>query len=136
MPFPAPDAPVVIVTQAADDAAVHAQPTGVVTLIVPVLASDVTEALVGDIVNEQLTPACVTVNVWPATVIVPVRVRPAAFAATLKPTLPVPLPVPPEVTVIHDALVTAVHAQPEVAVTVNELVPPSAPSDTLEGDTL
>ena len=59
-----------------------------------------------------------TVNVCVAIVIVPDRVVPG-FAATLKPTVPLPLPEAPDVTVIHcGAPLTAVHEQPAVVVTV------------------
>ena len=46
-------------------------------------------------------PACVTLNVWPPTVNVPVRGAELAFADALKPTLPLPLPLAPLVTVSH-----------------------------------
>jgi len=68
-------------------------------------------------VHEAATAACVTVNVWPATVSVPARCAPL-FAAMLYPTTPFPLPVAPDVTEIHGALLAAVHAQPDPAVTV------------------
>ena len=55
--------------------------------------------------------ACVTVNVWPATVMVPVRALPG-FAATLNATDPFPVPLAPEVTVTHATLLLAVQAQP------------------------
>ena len=42
-----------------------------------------TDWLVGEIENEQAAPACVTVNVDPAIVSVPVRLVVAVFAATL-----------------------------------------------------
>jgi hypothetical protein len=61
--------------------------------------------------------ACVTVNSWPAIVIVPLRAAPA-FAATLYPTEPFPVPVAPAVTVSHGALLTAVQAHPAPDVTV------------------
>jgi hypothetical protein len=70
----------------------------------------------------------VTVNVWPAMVIVSVRAAPV-FAATVKLTDPVPIPVAPAVIVIHDgALLTAVHAHPAGAETLTNPVPPT--SDT------
>ncbi len=43
-------------------------------------------------------------------VIVPLRAEPV-FAPTLKPTDPLPVPLAPDVTVIHDALLVAVHVQ-------------------------
>ena len=42
----------------------------------------------------------------------------AGLAATLYETVPLPLPLAPAVTVIHAALLVAVHAQPAPAVTV------------------
>ena len=55
-------------------------------------------------------PACVTVNVWPPAVIVPVREVPG-LAATVKAIVAAPFPLAPTVTVIHAALLTAVQAQ-------------------------
>ena len=52
--------------------------------------------------------ACVTVNVRPAIVSDPVR-DPPVFAATVNATEPLPAPAPPEVIVIHDAPLLAVH---------------------------
>jgi hypothetical protein len=59
----------------------------------------------------------VTVNVCVAIAIVPARGVPV-FAATLKPTVPLPVPEAPLVTVIHGAPLTAVHAHAAVVVTV------------------
>ena len=50
-------------------------------------------------------------NVWPAIVSVPIRSA-VLFGATPNATVPLPLPVAPEVTVIHGALLVAVHAHP------------------------
>jgi hypothetical protein len=71
--------------------------------------------------------ACVTVNVCPATVIVPVRDAPV-FAAMLNPTVPVPVPLAPDVTVIHGALLVAFHVQVLAVVTVT--LPCDAPATT------
>jgi hypothetical protein len=76
----------------------------------------------------QLAAACVTVNVAPAIVSVPVRPVVTVFAATLNPTLPGPDPDAPLVSVIQAALLLAVHAQPAPAVTVLLPVPPAAVS--------
>jgi hypothetical protein len=57
---------------------------------------------------------------------VPVRDVPAVFAATLSDTVPLPVPLAPDDTVIHDALLEAVRAQPVVPVTVTLTVPPAA----------
>ena len=73
-----------------------------------------------------------TVNVWPAMVMVPVRAGPV-FAATVKLTDPVPVPAAPAVIVIHDgALLTAVHAHVAPVVTAIAVpAPPAAAIDSL-----
>ena len=61
-------------------------------------------------------PACVTVNLWSPTTIVPTRALPRRdCGATLKPTVPSPLPVTGVVNEIQLASVAAVHEQPLVA---------------------
>ena len=78
--------------------------------------------------------AWLTVNVWPAIVIVPLRAAPV-FAAAVKPTDPLPVPLAPEVTVIHDALLTPVHVQLAVegVTAIAVPVPPAAAIDSLLG---
>jgi hypothetical protein len=72
-------------------------------------------------------PLCVTVRVWPAIVNVPVREVVDVLAATLYDTVPVPVPLLPPVTVIHVVLLlTPVHAQPLLVVTVADCAPPAA----------
>ena len=78
-----PLAPAVIVAQLALLVAVHAQPVAAVTATVPVPAAAVTFADAGEIVGVQGAAACVTVNVLPPTVSVPVRDVAVVFAATL-----------------------------------------------------
>jgi hypothetical protein len=72
-PLPLPDKPDVIVTKGEFDVAVQPQPDGALTatLLLPPVEPNVRE--VGEIVNTHPlpVPACVTVNVRPATVIVP-----------------------------------------------------------------
>jgi len=82
-PVPLPDAPAVTVIQASFLTAVQLQPVPSVTVTVPVVAAEVGFNDVGEIVNVQGAPACVTVNVWPPIVIVPVRELVLALAATL-----------------------------------------------------
>jgi len=60
-----------------------------------------------------------TVTVWPATVNVPVRAVPVVLAAMLNVTEPMPDPLAPAVTVIHDVVVVAVHEQDVPAVTLS-----------------
>jgi hypothetical protein len=57
------------------------------------------------------TAAWFTVKDRPATAIVPLR-APPLLPATLKPAEPLPLPLAPDVTVIHDALLLADHWHP------------------------
>lgn len=68
-----------------------------------------------------------TVNVWPAIVIVPLRADPL-LAATLNPTAPLPVPDAPDVTVIHCTPLVAVQVHPAPAVTVT--VPVAGPAAT------
>jgi hypothetical protein len=79
------------------------------------------------------TPFCVTVNVWPAIVTVPVRCAAAEFAAMVMLTVPLPVPLAPPVTVIHAALLAAVHAQLEVELTLTLVDSPAAMEVLLAG---
>jgi hypothetical protein len=69
--------------------------------------------------------AWVTVNTRPAMVRLPVR-TPPVLTPTVNPTEPFPDPIDPEVTVIHDALLTAPHGQPACVETATEPAPPAA----------
>ncbi len=57
---------------------------------------------------------------------VPVLVEDVVLAATVNATAPGPVPLVPELMVIHAALLDAVHAQPEVVDTWTLPVPPEA----------
>jgi hypothetical protein len=110
--------------------AVHAHPVGAVTLVEPGPPPAATDCDAGETLTLHVTPAWLTVNVWPPIVIVPARVVPLGFAAALKLTVPLPLPVAPPVTVSQlVSLLTAVHAQPAADVTVVDPVPPLATTD-------
>jgi hypothetical protein len=75
----------------------------------------------------HVIPDCVTVNVLPAMVSVPVRDAVDVLAAVEKLTVPLPAPVAPAVTVIQLSLLTAVQLQPVGAVTaVLPVAPPEA----------
>ena len=77
----------------------------------------------------QPRPACVTVNVRPATVSVPMRWTPLGFAATLKLVVPPPLPLAPDVIVSQLLLLlVAFQVHPARAVTDVDPVPPVAAS--------
>jgi hypothetical protein len=71
------------------------------------------------------------VNVWPPTVMVPVRGVVFGFAATLYVTVPMPDPLAPAVIVIQAALADAVHEQLVPVVTLKEPVPPVEGTDAL-----
>lgn len=66
-------------------------------------------------------------------VAVPLREVPTVFVATLSTTIPLPVPVPPELTVIHPALLDAVREQPVIPATLTETGPPEAPTLALDG---
>ena len=74
-----------------------------------------------------------TLIVWPPTVNVPVRWSELAFADALKPTLPLPLPLAPLVTVSHPLLLTPVQTHPVGTATAVEPVPPVYATDWLGG---
>lgn len=63
-------------------------------------------------------------NVWPLTVIVPVRVEVFGLADALKLTVPFPVPPGEPITVSQPALLDAVHVQDDGVVTLNDPVPP------------
>jgi hypothetical protein len=65
---------------------------------------------------------------------VPVRELVDVLEATLSETVPLPDPDAPVLTVIHELLLTAVHVQPEVPVTLTEKEPPLDPADWLAGE--
>ena len=65
---------------------------------------------------------------------VPVRGVPFGFAAMLNDAEPLPLPVAPPVSVIHEALLVDVHAQPVGLVTDAEPVVAPALTDWLDGE--
>jgi hypothetical protein len=72
---------------------------------------------------------CITVNVWSPIVSVPFLALPG-FAATVKVTEPLPLPIAPDTTVIHGRLLTADHVHPLAAATLTSgPAPPPAPMD-------
>jgi hypothetical protein len=129
VPLPVPLDPAVTVTQLAPLAAVHAQPEIVVTATLPVPPFAPTAWVDGEMLNEQLAPDCVTVKVLPAIVSVPLRDDVVVAAATAKLTVPSPDPEPPPVTESHDALLAALHAHPEPAVTATLPLPPAAAKD-------
>jgi hypothetical protein len=124
VPLVVPDPATVI--QDAELDTVHAHPAPVVTAIVPVPPEALSVSEAGLTENVQAVPDCVTVNVCPAIVRVAEREAVVVFAATVKPTLPGPLPVAPLVMVTHEAPLVAFQEQPAAAVTDTEPVAPAA----------
>ena len=145
MPSPVPDAPEVIVIHEALLPADHEQPLLVETFTLPSSPCMGTLSVIGDIeyVHEGaggggagglLLAACVTVNARPAIVSVPVRAAPV-LAATLNVTVPLPVPVEPDATVIHSTAVVAVHWHVAPAETVTGVpAPPAAAMFWLVGE--
>jgi hypothetical protein len=129
VPLPEPLDPPVTVTQLAPLVAVHAQPAIVVTLTLPVPPDAATACVDGEMLNEQPKPDCVTVKMFPAIARVPVRDVVAVAAATAKVTVPLPEPDAPPLTDSQDALLAALHAHPDPAVTATLPLPPAAAKD-------
>jgi hypothetical protein len=81
-PLPLPALPVTVI-QDAGLAACQAQPIGAETLSEPPPAPLPSEAPVGDRVYVQGVGAWLTVTVWPAPMIYPLRARPVGFTSTV-----------------------------------------------------
>ena len=77
-----------------------------------------------------------TVTVCPAIVNVLMRAVPVVFAAMLNVTEPMPDPLAPVVTVIHDAVVVAVHEQAVPAMTLTVRLVAIASTAKLSGVTV
>jgi hypothetical protein len=124
VPLPDPLLPAEMLIQAALLDAFQLHPAGAVTDTEAGPPPLPTFWLAGEIEYEH-PPSCVTVNVWPPAVIVPVRCGPG-FAAAEKRTVPLPLPDAPPVTDSQFALLDADHPHPSVARTSNDPLPPPA----------
>ena len=133
-PLPEPLPPVTVI-QAVPFTTVHEQPADVVTAVDTLPPAAGTDWLAGEIENAHPAAACVTVNVCPATVSVPVRGLVVVLGAALKLAEPDPVPVAPLVSVNQVVLLlTPVHEHPAGAVTVVEPEPPEAATDALVGE--
>jgi hypothetical protein len=129
--FPEP-LPVPTVIQGSFRTAVHEQSGAVATLTFsgPPAAPAVTVS--GD--TTKLQPlSCVTLNVCPAAVIVPLRGAPA-FRSAENWTFPDPVPLVPPVTLSHGAPAAAVHAHDALVFTAKDPVPPAEGTVWLVGD--
>jgi hypothetical protein len=133
VPLPEPLAPDETVIHETLLFAVHAQPPPAVTVTAVFPPDAGSDRVSGAMANEQPLP-CVSVTLWPATVTEPDRPGPVSPAIESV-TVPEPLPLAPDVIVIHGCALDAVHAQPEAAVTFTVRVPPAGSMVCVKGAT-
>ena len=142
-PLPVPMAPDVTVIHSAALAEVHWHVLAAETVTgVPAPPAALMFCPVGEIVAlhaggggaGMLTPDCVTIGRWLATAIVPLRAAPS-LRATVKLTVPVPVPIADDVRAIQLTSTVAVHAHSLSVVMVNLPGPPSEPTLWLDGVT-
>src|SRR5437870_990414 len=117
------------------ETAVHAQPSATATVTVPLPPDagtfcdagliDASHDGAGGVDGGAAACACEMPSVWPATSTVPVR-GPPLFAETVRPTLPLPVPLDPALTVIQSDWLTAVHPQVPPDCTFTAIDPPCA----------
>jgi hypothetical protein len=134
VPSQVPLVPPSSVTHASPPEAVHVQlfcDASMRTVPLPPAAANVW--FVAVTVKLQGAADCVTVNVRPAIVSVPLRSAPE-FALVVNVTVPFPVSEPPDETVIHEAFDVAVHEQPAAAVTLTLALPDPAPTRVEELD--
>src|SRR5262245_45627126 len=129
VPFPFPDAPLVIVTHGALLVAVQSHPAPVVTATVPEPPVCSTDCDSGSMLTWQPLP-WVTVKICSPTRREPVRVGPS-HAPILNATVPGPAPEVADVIDIHAASLCANHGQ---AASVVTLIVPEAPSAPIDRD--
>jgi len=122
--LPEPLAGIAIEIHGALLTAVHAQ-SAAVEILTGCEAPAAGAAIVSGATTALHPLSCETVNVCPAAVIVPLRAAPEFWAAE-NCTVPGPLPLAPDVTLIHPAFATAVHAHERLVFTVNDAAPPAA----------
>jgi hypothetical protein len=120
---PEPEPEPVTVSQTLEPLVVQAHPAVVVTVMVPVVAPTGALMDVGDTVKLHTGPS-LTVKTTPPIVSAALRAVVVLFGAALKLTVPFPVPLAPEVTVNHVALLVAVQVQPDWVVTLTVPVPP------------
>lgn len=128
MPLPEPLEPLVIVIQDPDRVAVQEQPLPAVTVTLAVPPEGLMPRLVG-LATKVHDPLCVSVNVALPTVSLAERAADPLLAATLKFTVPFPLPLARFVIVSQPVELVAVHVQPLPAVTLT--LPVVVPAPTL-----
>jgi len=105
----------------------------VATTTAPVPPLALACALVG-VIEKAQPESCVTVNVWPAIVSVPVRELVSVLAVTENAVVPLPVPLAPAVIVIQVALLVAVQAQPLLVATLELPLPPQDGNEAPAGE--
>ena len=131
VPLPDPEAPDVTTIHETGLVAVQLQPVPAVTATEadsPAATAFLLPGLI-EYVQGGVVPPCVTVNVCPAMVMVPLRLVVAALAEMEKFTVPGPVTEAPDVTVIQVSLARAVHTHVVPAPTETEPVAAAALSD-------
>jgi hypothetical protein len=124
-----PDFALVMEIQLAPLAAVQDAPAGfTVSATCPTPPAAGALAEVGASEKEALPAAWLTVSVTPPAVMPPLRKAVVLFDATVKFTLPLPVPELGVASVIHEFALAADQAQPACVVTVKEKLPPAAPA--------
>ncbi len=129
LPGPLPFAPDVTVSHAALLDAVHPQPLPTLTATDPLPPAATNAWLLVERLTVQFTTgpaACVTVKICPPMVTLAMRPGAVGLTAALNATVPLPVPLLPEVTVSHAASLLAVQLQVPAAVTATDPVPPAA----------
>ena len=114
----------------------HEQPPGRVTVALKFPPAAATFCVAGVKVASQGAPACVRTKDWPAMVSVAERELLSGLAATLYPTLPLPVPDVEVENVTQVAGLAAVQLQPEPAVTAMVPVPDVEATEALAGEML
>ena len=106
----------------------------VVTAIVPVPPPAGTVTLSGVTENAHAALGSVIAKLFPAIDRKAVLPSAVVLGAAVNPTVPEPVPAVPLEIVTHDAPLVAVHAHPELVVTMTVPLPPAADSDRLAGE--
>jgi hypothetical protein len=134
VPLPVPLPPDVILNQEALLIALQLQAEVTLAELDPAAAGRF--RVVGLTLYVHELPPWMTVSVSSAIVKMPVRDTEVGFTATVKPTVPLPLPLVPEVMVTQATLLVEVHPQPAVVDTVPVPVVPLPGDVKLFGETL
>jgi hypothetical protein len=125
VPFPLPEAPALIVSQASASVAVQLHPVPAVTPMLPLPPPAAKLYVVGFTPNSH-APLWVIVTGCPAIVAVVLRDDAEPFACALRVTVPFPLPLVPAVIVNQGSASLAVQVHPVPAVTLTLPLPPPA----------